>query len=215
MGATMTSYGALFFSGLTTTCEAWCAACLGSLFLGWLLGTLGYLGYFEKTITALTAIIRGIPAYVHILIGYFVIPALLNIDISAFTAATCALAICSGSYVAQIVKASLIQVGKGQREAAFVLGYSTFETMRRILWPQALQNSMRALLGEIEQLLKSTSLLATIGVMELTRTGMNIVSRELNPIEIYLILAALYLALSLVINLLIALWERKFYVYCR
>jgi ABC-type amino acid transport system permease subunit len=65
------------------------------------------------------------------------------------------------------------------------------------------------LFGELEQLLKSTSLLATIGVTELTRTGMNIISRELNPLPVYLAIAIIYLLFSVVLSGITIYAERR------
>jgi ABC-type amino acid transport system permease subunit len=77
-----------------------------------------------------------------------------------------------------------------------VLGYPLSATLRRIVLPQAFTYVLPALFGEFEQLLKSTSLLAAIGVTELTRAGMNIISRELNPLPVYLAIAVVYLLFS-------------------
>jgi ABC-type amino acid transport system permease subunit len=93
-------------------------------------------------------------------------------------------------------------VPSGQWDACAVLGYPFAATMRRIILPQTIQNVFPAIVGELEQLLKSTSLLAAIGVTELTRTGMNVISRELNPIQIYVTIAGIYLCLTALLQLL-------------
>lgn len=150
----------------------------------------------SKAIRWYTFIAKGVPAYVHILIAYFVIPALFGITIPGFIAASGALAFCSSGYVTEIVRAGINTISRGQWEACFVLGYPMNQTLSCVILPQALKNVLPALFGELEQLLKSTSLLATIGISELTRTGMNIISRELNPIPVYLCIACIYLLLS-------------------
>jgi ABC-type amino acid transport system permease subunit len=71
------------------------------------------------------------------------------------------------------------------------------------------RNTLPALTSELDSLLKSTAILSSIGILELTRMGMNIVSREMAPLEIYLIVAAFYVAISLVINLLLRSLERR------
>jgi len=75
--------------------------------------------------------------------------------------------------------------------------------------PQTFKNITPALFGEFEQLLKSTSLLATIGITELTRTGMNIISRELNPVPVYLTIACIYLIFAAFVNLAVIYFERR------
>ena len=89
------------------------------------------------------------------------------------------------------------------------MGYPIRATLSRVILPQVFKNILPALLGELEQLLKSTSLLATIGITELTRAGMNIISRELNPIPIYLLIACIYLAFSAVLQLIIIYSEKR------
>ena len=203
MGAGMnalTNYGNLLFSGSCVTLGAWLFAGTISMMLGTLLGIIscqqigsrGMIG----TIRVYTFITKGIPVYVQILLAYFVLPQLIGINLPAFFAATGALALCSSGYVTEIVRAQINAIPRGQWDACFVLGYSLPQTITRII-------------GELEQLLKSTSLLATIGVTELTRVGMNIISRELNPLPVYLTIAALYLLFSGILNCLVWLNNRK------
>ncbi len=154
-------------------------------------------------------ITRGIPAYVQILIGYFVIPSITGLDISGFTAATCALGICASGYVTEIVRGGINAIPQGQWDSSHTLGFSLPTTIRYIILPQALKIMMPSLIGEYEQLVKSTSLLAAIGVTELTRAGMNIISRELNPLPVYCTIACFYLIFSAIFNLLIIYAQRK------
>jgi polar amino acid transport system permease protein len=113
----------------------------------------------------------------------------------------------------EIVRAGINSVPIGQWDACKALGYSKSSMIFRIILPQASAAVLPALIGELEQLLKSTSLLATIGITELTRNGMNIISRELNPIPIYAIIAVIYLALALVLQSITIYTEKKFYAY--
>jgi len=154
-------------------------------------------------------ITQGIPAYVQILITYFVIPAAIGINISGFTAATWALGLCSSGYVTQIVRSGMNAIEKGQWDACFALGFSTATTIRYIILPQATAIFLPSFIGKREQLLKSTSLLAAIGVTKVTRAGMNIIFRELNPFPIYCIIACIYLIFSAVFNLLIIVFHKK------
>lgn len=207
------NYFSLLLKGTGISIGAWMFAGTISLILG---TTLGILSARQLTLTKTRWAIRiysfitkGVPAYVQILIAYFVIPALLGINLSGFMAATLALAFCSSGYITEIIRGGINSIPKGQWEACRVLGYPTKITLRYVILPQAARNILPALLGELEQLLKSTALLATIGVTELTRTGMNIISRELNPIPVYLTIAAIYLILSAVLNLITIRLERR------
>ena len=208
----LSNYFSLLLKGTGVTIGAWSLTSIISLLVGTTLGILSarqlQLTKTSWLIRVYTFITKGVPAYVQILIAYFVIPTLLGINLSGFMAASLALAFCSSGYVTEIIRSGINSIPKGQWEACRVLGYPTKITLRYIILPQACRNILPALLGELEQLLKSTALLATIGVTELTRTGMNIISRELNPIPVYLTIAAIYLILSAVLNLITINLER-------
>lgn len=206
-------YIPLLMLGALMTLAAWIVACSLSLLIGTALGVFSSnqigSGRWAWLIKIYTFIAKGIPAYVQILIAYFVIPALLGINVSGFVAATGALAFCSSGYVAEIVRSGINAIERGQWDACFVLGYPLRNTLSRVILPQALANIGPALVGECEQLLKSTSLLATIGVTELTRAGMNIISRELDPLPVYLAVAVFYLAFSAVLQGIMVYVERR------
>ena len=193
-------YFPLLIQGTRTTVCSWLAAGIGSLLLGTILGVLSCralrLPKLAACIKLFTFIAKGIPAYVQILIAYFIIPSLLHLSISGFWAATGALIFCSTGYITEIIRAGINAVPSGQWNACLVLGYTRPTALRRIIIPQALPTFLPPLIGEAEQLLKSTSLLATIGVTEVTRAGMNIISRELNPLPVYVAVACIYLIFS-------------------
>lgn len=207
------NYTQLFMQGIAVTFAAWFCAGMVSIAIGTLLGLctsprIGSL-FITRFIRTYAFITKGIPAYLQILIFYFVLPALLKIPVSGFFAATMALAICSSGYVIEIIRSGLNTIPAGQWDAAFVLGYNRIETVRRIIIPQLFRAILPALIGELEQLLKSSSLLATIGVTELTRVGMNIISRELNPLPVYSAIAGIYLIFSGLLTILMIYAERK------
>lgn len=206
-------YIPLLLQGTLITLGAWLAVSSISLMIGTCVGIMScnHLTSSRKRfiVRIYTFVAKGVPAYVQILIAYFVIPAFLGINISGMIAATLALSFCSSGYVTEIVRSGVNAISSGQWDACFVLGYSMHSTLFRVILPQALRNIMPALFGELEQLLKSTALLATIGITELTRTGMNIISRELNPIPIYLLIACIYLLFSAVLQLVIMYVEKR------
>lgn len=210
---TLIAYMPLIAKGIGTTIGAWLCAAACSFVIGLLLGVMSseHLKNYTASwiINVYTFLAKGIPAYVQILIAYFVLPSLFGFSIQPFVAACGALVFCSGGYVTEIVKAGIDSVPKGQWNAAFVLGYPCTITLKNIILPQALRTVLPALLGEFEQLLKSTSLLATIGVTELTRAGQNIISRELNPFTVYIMIALLYLVFSGVIRIVIHFLQRR------
>jgi His/Glu/Gln/Arg/opine family amino acid ABC transporter permease subunit len=207
------SYIPLLLQGAAMTIAAWITATIISLCIGLMIGIAScrYLTCpFVSTITTLyTFIAKGIPAYVQILIVYFVIPALTGINLSGFVAATCALGFCSSGYVTEIVRSNINNIPQGQWDACAVLGYSLRSTLTQIILPQAMINALPTLLGELEQLLKSTSLLATIGVLDVTRAGINIISREMNPITVYTTIACIYLFFSLIARCCTTFLEKR------
>lgn len=206
-------YSKQFLSGIFVTLSSWVFSAALSLILGVCLGILSSkflaLAYVGRFIRLYTFVAKGVPAYVQILIAYFVLPSLFGINLSGFLAASFALAFCSSGYVTEIIRAGMNSINPGQWDACYVLGYSKYAAIKRIIFPQALANILPALLGEFEQLLKSTSLLATIGVTDLTRVGMNIISRELDPLPIYLTIACVYLIMSGLLQVVVAYLEKR------
>lgn len=191
--------------GALTTLYTWLLSAVLGVSLGCMIGIACCnrlrLPIISPMLDYLTFILRGIPFYVQLLITYFVLPDVLGINLSPFTAGTLSLGLCSSAYSSQIIRGGINAISKGQWEAAFVLGYSPLQTMRFIIIPQILYIITPALGGELDQLLKTTSILSAIGFLELTRVGMNIIAREMAPITVYLTIAAIYLSLSTLISL--------------
>lgn len=94
-------------------------------------------------------------------------------------------------------------------EAAFTLGYSRLQSLRYVILPQMLRNVLPAFNNELDAMLKSTAIISSIGLLELTRVGMNLMSREMEPIPIYLTVACFYLGMSALLNLITRTLERK------
>ena len=203
----------LFLKGTLTTIYVFLSAGSLSLFLGTIFGVFSskyfQISFLSKTIELINFITRAIPFFVQLLICYFVIPELLHIDISSFTASVISLGICSSGYVAQFIRGSINAVSIIQIEAAFTLGYSPTKTLLNIILPQAFRIALPSLNNELDALLKSTAIISSIGILELTRIAMNLVSREMKPIPIYLFIAFLYLCLSSVLNIFTKTLEKR------
>jgi His/Glu/Gln/Arg/opine family amino acid ABC transporter permease subunit len=152
---------------------------------------------------------RAVPFYVQLLIVYFVLPDLVGFNLEPFSASVIALGMCSAGYVAQIVRGSLNAIPADQWEAAFTLGYTTRQSLRYVILPQMLRHALPAFNNELDALLKSTAVVSSIGMLELTRMGMNAVSREMEPVPIYLAVAFFYLCLSALLNYLTRTLERR------
>lgn len=165
--------------------------------------------FVTSLIEGITFALRAVPFYVQLMIVYFVLPDLLGVNFEPFPAAVLALGMCSSGYVAQIVRAGINSIPEAQWEAAFTLGYSKLESVRSIILPQMLRNILPAFNNELDSLLKSTAMVSSIGLLELTRAGMNLVSREMEPVPIYLMVALFYLGLSALLNLVARTLERR------
>ncbi len=169
----------------------------------------------SSLIEAMTFVLRAVPFVVQLLIVYFVLPDVFGVSIEAFPASILALGLCSSGYLAQIVRAGINSISEAQWEAAYSLGYSTFQSFLYIILPQVWRNILPACSNEIDSLLKSTAIASSIGMLELTRMGMNIVSREMQPVPIYLIVAFFYLCMSAIFNFFTRNLERRLaYVKC-
>jgi arginine/lysine/histidine/glutamine transport system substrate-binding and permease protein len=145
---------------------------------------------------------RGTPLLVQIFMIYFGLPALLqgvgiNFSLSRLAAAVMALSLNSAAYIAEIVRAGIQSIEIGQSEAAQSLGLGSVQTMRYVIFPQALRRMLPPLGNEFITLLKDTSLVAVIGFEELFRRGQLIVADNYRAFEIYAAVAIVYLTLTL------------------
>ncbi len=163
----------------------------------------------SSCVEGITFVYRAVPFFVQLLIVYFVLPDLLGCNLDPYPASVIALGMCSSGYVAQIVRAGMNSISASQWESAYTLGYSRWQSLRFIILPQMLRNVLPALSNELDSLLKSTSIVSSIGMLELTRVSVNLVSREMQPVPIYLTLACFYLGMSALLNIITRTLERK------
>jgi len=144
---------------------------------------------------------RGTPLLVQIFMIYFGVPALsqglgLGFRFDQFWAAVTALSLNSAAYLAEIVRAGIQSIEKGQWEAAEAMGLNRLQAMRYIVFPQAFRRMIPPLGNEFITLLKDTSLVAVIGYQELFRNGQLIVANNYRAFEIYTAEALVYLILN-------------------
>jgi glutamine transport system permease protein len=145
---------------------------------------------------------RGTPLLIQIFMIYFGLPAVLReagvkFSLSQFAAAILALSLNSAAYIAEIVRAGIQSIELGQREASESLGLGSVQTMRYVIFPQALRRMIPPLGNEFISMLKDTSLVAVIGFEELFRRGQIIVASTYQPFVIYASVAIVYLVLTL------------------
>ena len=154
--------------------------------------------------------IRGTPLLVQIFIIYFALPIILGTRIEPFVAAVAACSINSGAYVAEIFRAGIQSIDKGQMEAGRSLGMSWTQTMRYIVIPQAFRRTIPQLGNEFIAMLKDSSLVSVIGFGELTRKGQLVIASTYGSLEIWTAVAIIYLIMTLSITRFVAFLEKRF-----
>ena len=152
-------------------------------------------------------LIRGTPLLVQIFIFYFFIGTVL--ELSPLTAAIAALAVFTGAYVAEIVRAGIEAVPRGQMEAARSLGMGYAQAMRFVILPQALRKTLPPLAGQGINLIKDSSLVSVIAITDLTKAGREIVSSTFTPFEVWFTVAAMYLLLTGALSIWVRRLERR------
>ena len=151
------------------------------------------------------AVIRGTPAVTQLLIiSNTVFAAVRGVSIWI---GIVALGINSGAYVAEIIRAGIMSVDKGQMEAALSLGFNKRQSMSFIVMPQAIKNILPTLINEFIVLIKETAIVGFVGIQDLTRVGWLIIARTFDVTTLFIV-AAMYLILISVLTMLLSLVEK-------
>ncbi len=198
--------------GLWTTLWISAVASVLALLLGLITGLCRISN--NLTLRGLAAIyvefIRGTPLLVQLFIAYFFIGTVFNLNRNV--AGVGALAIFAGAYVAEIVRAGIQSIPKGQMEAARSLGMNVFQAMVYIILPQALKRILPPLAGQFISLIKDSSLVSVIAITDLTKSGREIITSTFATFEVWLTVAAMYLVVTSVLSQLVFFMERRFAV---
>ena len=157
--------------------------------------------------TVYVELVRGTPLLVQIFIFYFFIGTVLNL--SREFAGVAALALFTGAYVAEIVRAGVQSIAKGQNEAARSLGLNAGQSMRHVILPQAFKRVLPPLAGQFISLVKDTSLVTVIAITELTKSGREAITTSFSTFEIWFCVAGLYLLINLPLSHLASRLERR------
>ncbi|HDF5534181.1 TPA: ABC transporter permease subunit [Staphylococcus aureus] len=154
-------------------------------------------------------ILRGTPMLVQVFIVFFGITAALGLDISALVCGTIALVINSSAYIAEIIRAGINAVDKGQMEAARSLGLNYRQTMKSVIMPQAIKNILPALGNEFVTLIKESSIVSTIGVGEIMFNAQVVQGILFDPFTPLIVAAALYFVLTFVLTRIMNMIEGR------
>lgn len=152
--------------------------------------------------------IRGTPLLVQLFLVYFGLPSLIGRPVPPFMAAITAMGINSGAYVAEIVRAGIQSIDRGQMEAARSVGLTYSQSMRYIIFPQAFRRIIPPLGNEFIAMLKDSSLVSVIALEDLLRKGQVVITRTFRPFEVYMVVALIYLVMTLAISRLVD-WSEK------
>lgn len=164
----------------------------------------------EKCCDVYVGLFRGTPMMVQLLIGYFVLLPLLGIVVDGVIVAIIIFGLNSSAYVAEIMRAGIQSVDVGQLEAGRALGLSYWKAMLRIVIPQSFKNILPTLGNEFIVLIKETSIIGYIGIIDITKAFKSIADANYEYIIPYVILAVVYLILVVLITWLIRTLERRF-----
>jgi polar amino acid transport system permease protein len=154
-------------------------------------------------------VFRGTPLLIQMLFIYFGAAYLNLAGITVFGAALLALTLYEGAYIAEIFRAGIEAVPRGQREASRVLGLSRTQTFTHVILPQTRAIVLPPLVGQYLSLIKDTSIAVVIGYVELLRQGQAVIDRVGDPATSYLAVAVLYFVICYPLSLLVRRMERK------
>ena len=154
-------------------------------------------------------IVRAVPILVLILWVYYGLPALSGITLNVFWAGVLALALSDSAFQAEIFRAGIQSIARGQYEAAQSISLNYRDTMRYVILPQAIRRILPALGNQLVYMMKMSSLVSVIGLQELTRKANELVVSEYRPLEIYTVLILEYLVLILIVSAGVRWLERR------
>ena len=201
-----------YFDGLGRTMLISLGAILIGCFLGVIIALIKYTNkkYGKLKVASYIcdgylAIFRGTPVYVQLLIMYLIV----LVSVPSMWVAIITFGINSGAYVAEIIRGGLESVDDGQLEAGNSLGLSNFQVLINIVLPQAVRRALPPFCNEFIALIKETSIVGTIGLVDLTKVAAIITAKTYEPFAPYLLIALMYLVIVLLLTYLLKLLERR------
>lgn len=175
------------------------------------LGKISKIGPLKAILSLYTWIFRGTPLLLQLFFTYFGLP-VIGIRLAPLTAASIAFIINYSAYLAEIFRAGVESVDKGQYEAACALGMTYSQTMIKIIIPQATRNILPSICNESISLTKDTALVAAIGIGDLLRAAKEIVTRDFT-ITPFIIATILYLFITSILVLMFRELEKRYAIY--
>ena len=159
--------------------------------------------------TAYIEILRGTPLLVQLYIVYYGLPRLTGIDFEDITLGIIAISLNSAAYVAEIIRAGVLSIDKGQLEAARSLGMSHRMAMTNIIIPQAFKNILPALGNEFIVLIKESAIVSVVGIHDLMYNADTVRGNTYMPFAPLIVAALIYFAITFILSKLLSLMERR------
>lgn len=204
-----------FLEGVVSGTAITLAASAGAFAIGLALGIVLLLARISPfaplraLVVLWVSLIRGTPALIHMLIAYYMVPALFDISISPITAGIAALAGNTSAYIVEILRGALGTISHGQRAAAYAMGMRATQVWTHILLPQVIYRAIPPLTSEFTILLKASSLMSIIAVPELATVARNATLQTDLPLQVFAITAAVYFVLLFCISAASRIGERR------
>jgi len=205
-------YLPMFAKGLVVTFEISVAAELVGIVIGLIagLGRLSQLGWVRAIAVSYIDFFRGVPLLVTLVWIYYGVALLFGINISAFVAGVSGLGVTLGAFLAEVFRAGVQAIPRGQTEAAYTLGLSRGQTMRRVVLPQALRVIFPPLANSFIGMLKDSSLVAILSVTDLMRVGMIVAADTFRAFEAYTFVAVVYYVVTFITARAVARVEKHY-----
>lgn len=219
MQTIISSYGLLLLKAMGQTLLLALCGLFFACILGLIFGLLSVVKNRACNIiaTIFVDVIRGVPMIVLAYFIYFGIPYLWNtiwgfepkLTLTALTAGTICLALNCGAYMAEIIRAGIQSVDKGQMEAARSLGLPYWTAMQKIILPQAIRTMIPSIINQFIITLKDTSILSIIGFPELVNTAKNVVANTFMSFQTWIIVGLMYLVVITILSRTAKAFERR------
>jgi polar amino acid transport system permease protein len=209
----VTQYGGLLLHGIVLTV----AITVQSFALGLLISTFFTLVRFfggriaNHLVKVYVDVLRGTPLLVQLLLIYFGLPS-VGVNLDAYTASVVAIGLNSGAYQSEILRTAIKGIPEEQLAVAKALGLREHQVYLHVVLPQAIRNAVPGLVNEFVTLLKESSLASVIGLAELTRVGEYMMSATFRALEVFSLVALLYLTLSYTLYVTSRWFERRYAV---
>ncbi|AEF93751.1 polar amino acid ABC transporter, inner membrane subunit [Desulfotomaculum nigrificans CO-1-SRB] len=155
-----------------------------------------------------TWVIRGVPLLLQLMFLYYGL-AFAGIMLDEFTVAVLGLSVCGGAYIAEIIRAGILSIDRGQMEAALSMGMTYAQAMRRVILPQAYRRLLPPMGNEFITLMKDSALVSVITMTELLRSATQLQSVTFRPVEVYITAGLLYLIMTTFFTIVFDRLERK------